>query len=146
MYRDPFGGMWHQLQQMQRELNRTFDRWQTGDGGRAGAVSTYPALNIWEDVEALHIEAELPGFELKDLEIYVTGGSQFTIKGRRQPTAPDKAQWHRQERGYGSFVRVLNLPFAVNQEKVDARLENGILSLDLAKAESAKPRKIQVKA
>jgi HSP20 family protein len=144
MYRDPFGNMWHGLQQMQREMNRVFDRWHTGTP-EAGVLSSYPAINVWEDVESLHLEAELPGFELKELEVYVTGGSQLTIKGRRQPNAPDKAQWHRQERGHGSFVRVLNLPFAVNQDKVEARLENGILSLELAKAESAKPRKIQVK-
>jgi HSP20 family protein len=145
MYRDPFGTMWQQLGQMQRELNRVFDRWQ-GDGNRGGTITSYPAINVWEDVEAVHLEAELPGFELKDLEIYVTGGSQLSIKGKRQPSAPEKAQWHRQERGYGSFGRVLNLPFPVNPDKVDAKLENGVLSIELAKAESAKPRKIQVKS
>jgi HSP20 family protein len=142
MYRDPLGLMWNQLQ---REMSRVFDRWQTGDG-RGGLLSSYPAINMWEDEESIHLEAELPGFELKDLEIYVTGGSQVSIKGRRQPHAPEKAQWHRQERGHGSFVRVVNLPFAVDADKVQAKLEHGILSIDLAKAESAKPRKILVKA
>jgi HSP20 family protein len=145
MYRNPFGGMWQQFQQLQRDMNRVFDRYQAGDGSRS-AVSSYPPVNVWEDVDALHIEAELPGFDLKNLEIYVTGGSQLSIKGRRQPSAPDKAQWHRQERGYGAFVRVLNLPFTVNADQVDARLEHGVLSIDLAKAESAKPRRIAVKS
>jgi HSP20 family protein len=144
MYRD-LGSVWQQLHSMQRDFNRLFDRWQGGDGPRAGSVSSFPAINVWEDAEFLHLEAELPGFALKDLEIYVTGGSQLTLKGRREPMAPDGAQWHRQERGHGSFVRVLSLPSSVNPDKVEARLENGILHLDLAKAESAKPRKILVK-
>jgi HSP20 family protein len=143
MYRDPLGLMWNQLQ---REVNRVFDRWQTGDGGRASPAAGYPAINMWDDLDSVHIEAELPGFDLKDLEIYVTGGSQLSLKGSRQPMTLEKGQWHRQERGHGSFVRVVNLPFAVDADKVQARLEDGILSVDLAKAESAKPRKIQVKA
>jgi HSP20 family protein len=54
--------------------------------------------------------------------------------------------WHRQERTYGSFTRSLTLPFPVDADKVDARLENGVLLIKLAKHESARPRKITVKA
>jgi HSP20 family protein len=87
----------------------------------------------------------LPGMDLKDLEIYVTGGNQLTIKGeRRQPTL-EKGVWHRQERGYGSFARVLTLPFQVDPDKVEAKFENGVLRVSLAKHESAKPRKIPIK-
>ena len=67
-------------------------------------------------------------------------------KGERKPQVPEKATCHRQERGFGSFVRVLTLPFEVNRDNVDARFENGVLQVKLAKHESAKPRKITVKA
>jgi HSP20 family protein len=92
------------------------------------------------------VEAELPGLDLKDLEIFVTGGTQLTLKGERKPQAPEKALWHRQERGFGAFNRTITLPFAVDAEKVEAKFENGVLLVKLAKHESARPRKIQVKA
>ncbi len=140
----PFTPMWDQLQQFQNEMNRLFDRW--GDGGRTGGVATFPAVNVWEEKDEVFVEAELPGLDLKDLEIYVTGGNQLTIKGERKPQATGKGVWHRQERGYGHFTRALTLPFPVDADKVDARLENGVLLVRLAKHESARPRKIQVKA
>jgi HSP20 family protein len=108
--------------------------------------AAFPAVNVWEDAEAVNVDAELPGLDLKDLEIYVTGGNQLTIKGERKRVPPDKAVYHRQERGFGTFIRVLTLPFEVDSSKVDARLENGILTIKLAKHEAAKPRKIVVKA
>jgi HSP20 family protein len=83
---------------------------------------------------------------LKDLEIYVTGGNQLIVKGERKPCLPEKGVWHRQERAFGAFHRSLTLPFAVDADKVEARLENGVLRLQLTKHESAKPRKIPVKA
>jgi HSP20 family protein len=137
--------MWGQLQQFQNEMNRLFDRWGDG-GGRAGGAATFPAVNVWEENDEVFVEAELPGLDLKDLEIYVTGGNQLTLKGERKPFAPETGVWHRQERAYGHFTRGLTLPFPVDADKVDARLENGVLLVRLAKHESARPRKIQVKA
>jgi HSP20 family protein len=139
-----FNPVWDQLQQFQQEMNRLFDRW--GDGGIFGA-SGFPALNVWEDGEEVHVEAELPGLDLKDMEIYVSGGNQLTLKGeRKKPSLPEKGVWHRQERSFGSFHRSLTLPFPVDADKVDARLENGVLHIRLTKHESARPRKIPVKA
>ena len=139
----PFTPMWNQLQQFQNEMNRLFDRWN--DGGRGAPAATFPPVNVWEEGEEVLVEAELPGLDLKDLEIYVTGGNQLTVKGERKPLSLEKGVWHRQERGYGHFTRSLTLPFPVDADKVDARLENGVLLLKLAKHESARPRKIPVK-
>ena len=137
--------MWNQLDHLQREMNRLFERWG-GEGNRATTTGgEYPALNVWEEADHVTVEAELPGVAQDKLEIYVTGGNQLRIKGERQPSVPDKGVWHRQERGHGSFVRVLTLPFEVNRDKVEARLENGVLEVKLAKHEAAKPRKITVK-
>src|SRR5262245_54430412 len=78
---NPFGrNIWNQVQQMQDEMNRLFDRW--GDG-RAG-FATFPAVNVWEESDALYVQAELPGLNLNDLEIFVTGNNQLTIKGERK--------------------------------------------------------------
>jgi HSP20 family protein len=139
----PFNPVWNQLQQLQSEMNRLFDRW--GDGNDRGA-GTFPAVNVWEEGDAVYVEAELPGLERNTLEIYITGGNQLTLKGERKPVVPEKGVRHRQGRGFGTFVRVLTLPFPVDSEKVEAHFENGVLQLKLAKHESAKPRKITVKA
>ena len=137
--------LWNQLQGFQSDMNRLFDRWN-GDGSQSPfGFGGYPPLNVWEKDDQVFVEAELPGQDLKDLEIYVTSGNQLTIKGERKPCATDKGVWHRQERGYGNFVRTLTLPFAVDAEKVEAKLENGVLRVSLAKHESAKPRKIPIK-
>jgi HSP20 family protein len=140
----PFGQSWNQLNQLQREMNQLFSRWGE-DGLRALGLNQYPAVNVWEDGDNLLVEAELPGLNLADLEIFVTGSNQLTIKGERKQSVPEKGVRHRQERGFGNFVRVLALPFAVDAEKVEAKFENGVLQIKLAKHESAKPRKIHVK-
>src|SRR5262249_224471 len=128
----PFSPVWNQMQQLQSEMNRLFDRW--GDGGRERAfATTYPAVNVWDDAENILVEAELPGLDPKDIEIHVTGGNQLTLKGERKQAVPEKGVVHRQERGFGSFVRMLTLPFPVNADAVDARFENGVLLLKLPK-------------
>jgi HSP20 family protein len=125
-------------------MNRLFDRWHGNNYG-AGYAS-FPPFNVWEEGDQLCVEAELPGLDLKDLETYVTGGNQLTVKGERKPGTPERGVWHRQERTFGRFTRSLTLPYPVDPEKVDARLENGVLLLRLTKHESARPRKIPVKA
>jgi HSP20 family protein len=141
-----FTPLWDQLQHLQGEMNRLIDRWG-GDGGWArGLATTYPPVNVWEDTDHVFVEAELPGLDLKDLELYVTAGNQLTLKGERKPTLPEQGIAHRQERGFGSFVRTLTLPFDVDADRVDARFENGVLFIKLAKHAAAKPRKINVKS
>jgi HSP20 family protein len=105
----------------------------------------FPALNAWEDDQKLFVEAELPGYSLDDLEVYVSGGD-LTLKGERKTEAPENVTYHRRERGTGQFSRVLRLPVEVDADKVEAHLRNGVLSLTLPKAQSVLPRKIEVKS
>jgi HSP20 family protein len=139
--RQVFHPLWSQFQ---NEMNRLFDRW-TDEGGQQQGWSTFPPVNVWEDNDTLHVEAELPGLKLDDLEIFVTGNNQLTLKGERKPVVPEKGVRHRLERSFGKFVRTLTLPFAVDPDKVEARFVDGVLQIELAKHESAKARKINVK-
>jgi HSP20 family protein len=137
---NPFASsVWDQLQRMQNQLNRPMEHWGSDD------YATFPPVNVREEDEALHVLAELPGMNLDDLEIFVTGNTQLTIKGERKPPHPPKATQHRQERPFGKFVRTLALPFPVDEAKVEAKLENGILTIHLPKHEVARPRKIPIK-
>src|SRR5438552_15805238 len=88
----PFNPVWNQLQQLQTEMNRLFDRWGDGNDREAG---TFPAVNIWEEGDAVFVEAELPGLDRNNLEVYVTGGNQLTLKGERKPVVPEKGVRHR---------------------------------------------------
>jgi HSP20 family protein len=146
---EPFRVLRHEMRQMrrfQRAMDQLFGRWGIGPPeGLVPAVS-YPPVNLWEDEDCVYAEAELPGLKLLDLEITVTADNQLTLKGKRQPMAPEKAEWHRRERGFGSFERSLALPVSVDAGKVEARLTNGVLTIKMAKGPAAKPKKITVKA
>jgi HSP20 family protein len=108
-------------------------------------VTAFPAVNVWEDTEAFYIEAELPGLTREEVNISVTQRNVLTLSGERKQDDAD-ARWHRRERGFGRFQRVLRLPVPIDAEKVAATLEQGLLKLTLPKHEEAKPRRIAVKA
>jgi HSP20 family protein len=116
------------------------DRWLEKVGVAA------PALNVWEDADAFHVEAEVPGLTQDQLQVAVTQKTQLLIQGEQKPQEPLEGRWHRRERGQGRFQRLVELPAPVDADKVEAKLENGILFLTLPKAEEAKPRRIAVKA
>lgn len=143
---------WNPLEEMQSEMNRLrgemdrlFGRFGTPTG-RAFSPTEYPAVNILEDDDHLYLEAELPGMELNDLEIYVNRGNLLTLSGARKEPAYDGGTWHRRERGFGRFSRVIELPSPVDAERVEAHFKQGVLTVQLPKEEHAKPRRIEVKA
>ena len=128
--------------QFASDIDRLFGSVLTGSPlftpgpARAG----FPALNAWEDEKALYVEAEVPGVALDQLEITVQG-DELTLKGQR-PAAQNAV---RQERWHGSFERTITLPVPIESESVDASLVNGVLTVTLPKAASARARKIEIK-
>jgi HSP20 family protein len=106
---------------------------------------TFPAINVWEENDNLHAEAEVPGMAVEDLSISVVG-RELTISGERKDRGKEGTTYHRRERGTGEFTRVIRLPFDVDSSRVDANLRDGVLQITLPKSEAAKPRKIQVNA
>lgn len=131
---------------IRREMDDLF-----GHLGGAGATSwnsglgAIPALNVWEHEDTLRVEAEVPGVKLEDMEIFAVG-AELTIKGRRVVSNEPKSGFLRRERGVGEFTRVITLPVEVATDKVEAVLQDGVLTITLPKAESAKPRRIALKA
>jgi HSP20 family protein len=134
---------WEEVNRLQREINRLFNsnlpsQFQPAPG--------FPAMNIWTSEDGAIVTAEVPGIDIKDLEISVVGES-LTLSGeRRMEEINEDMRYHRQERGYGEFTRTIELPFPVDANKVDAVLEKGVLTVSLPRAEANKPRKIVVKA
>jgi len=134
--------MWDEMDRLQREMNRLFDHYDRPGSSLAG----YPAVNVWMNDEAAVISAELPGLDVKDLEISVVGET-VTLSGERKgDDLPKDVTYHRQERSAGKFSRTIDLPFTVDSGKVQATLEKGVLRVLLPRSEKDKPRKVLVKA
>lgn len=145
--------MWHaangqnSMPALRGEVDRLFDSYFGAALGEAPRTArAFPALNVWERDDRLHVEAELPGIGASDLDISVVG-QQLVIRGRRPDfQLDDGVSFHRRERGVGEFMRVVELPVEVDQGGVEAKITEGILLITLPKAEQAKPRKIEVKS
>lgn len=105
----------------------------------------FPALNMWEDAERLYVEAEIPGVKAEEVDISVLG-DELRIEGSRAAESKPGASLHRHERPFGRFVRAIRLPLPIDPENVEASFRNGVLTIAMAKAEQARPRKIQVKS
>jgi HSP20 family protein len=104
-----------------------------------------PAVNMWEDEKAYHVEAELPGISEKDLSISVLGNELRIEGGREEENVEEKKNYLRRERSFGKFSRILRFPVDLEDSKAEAKYENGILHLTLPKAAAALPRKVAVK-
>jgi len=141
----PFTSLWSEVSRLNQDVDRLFDSYRF-ERGWPGFTPAYPALNVWEDEGNVYVEAELPGMAEDDLEVYVTGGNQLTLKGERKQPRHERGHWHRQERGFGSFTRLVTLPGPVDADRVSAAFSHGVMTITLPKAESAKPRRITVKS
>jgi HSP20 family protein len=112
--------------------------------GPAGASEL--ALDMYETSNDLVITAAIPGVSAEDVDVTVIG-DVLTVKGEtKAEMRSEKANFHRQERRYGSFIRVVALPVPVQVDKAEARFKDGVLTLTLPKAETAKPRAIRIMA
>ena len=134
---DPFA----EMTRMRNEMNRLF-----ADMERRPGTAVFPPISIWTGEDSAVVTAELPGFAQEDISLTVRDDT-LTIEGRReQPSFEDKVAWHRRERAYGAFSRVVELPFRVDPDKVQARFVNGVLEVELKRPEVDRPRRIQISA
>ena len=135
--------IWQEMDQLQREMNRLFD---STNRGRVVSAPSYPAINIWTNDDGQLITAEMPGVHPEDINIDVNADA-LSISGERKPDEVSKdANYHRRERGYGAFSRTIQLPFMVDTKKVEANFKNGVLMINLRRAEADKPTKITIKS
>ncbi|QDU63796.1 Spore protein SP21 [Planctomycetes bacterium Pan216] len=133
----------------QKEMDELFQGAlsQAPAAGRAllGRSRGTTPLRVWEDDNSYHVEAELPGLKLEDLEILVHR-NEVSLSGERKIEFGEEVTAGRRERVADKIERKLQLPLELDADKAEASLVNGILTLTLPKAEAAKPRKIEVSA
>ncbi|UCF71801.1 MAG: Hsp20/alpha crystallin family protein [candidate division WOR-3 bacterium] len=103
-----------------------------------------PVVDIEEDNENILVKAEIPGMKKEDIKVSVQG-NMLNITGERKQESEVKSKtFHRVERSYGRFSRMITLPTDVDSDKVKASYKDGILSITMPKPESVKPRHVDV--
>src|SRR5574337_143739 len=137
----PFGD----LPAFRREVERVFDR-VLGELPRLdlAGMGWTPHLDLTETKESLIVKAELPGLDVKDLDINISGNT-LTLKGEKRQAKEEKDEHHHLvERSYGAFNRTVELPATVAADKVKAVFKNGVLTVTLPKTEEAKRKSIAI--
>ena len=154
------------IMRLQRAISHSLGRPFFGLDWTPSGQDLYPALNLFEekDRNSILVKAEIPGIDRESLEVE-TVGNRLMIAGRREIASPEgQFRYHRRERRGGEdhlrrqeredrrrerrggeFRRVFRLPFEVDRGKASASYHDGVLTIHLEKAESAKPSQIAIK-
>lgn len=131
------------MESWQREMNHLFDHLgstTSRDNGR-----TYiPPAEMTETPEAIHLRVELPGLESQDIDIQVSADAVSLSGERKSVSRTDAEGKKRSEFQYGAFRRIIPLPTRIQNTEVKAEYRNGILQLNLPKAESEKTKVVKV--
>lgn len=105
-----------------------------------------PRIDISEKEDKYLLDAELPGVKQDDLEVQLDN-NVLTIKGKTEEISENKDKnYFMRERYYGSFKRSITLPSNIDQEKIEAKFEDGILHMQLPKKDGGYSKKIEVKS
>jgi len=125
-----------------RDIDRLAWRGLDWDNDNGFTTATYP-VDVRETNDHVIVEAEMPGFRKEDIDITLEK-NVLTIQATRQTEEKREGQAHLTERRYNRIARSFSLPVAVDENHVDAKLDDGVLTLTLNKREEVKPRKITV--
>lgn len=134
---------WAGFQELESQLDRIFH-------GNATPVRTpngvwAPAVDIYETSEAYVLHADLPGIAKEDIDVQVLE-DQVTLRGSRKRVEPTEEKgFRRYERAEGRFERSFRIKGGIDTSRVEARFENGVLTVSLPKPEEAKPRQVEIK-
>jgi HSP20 family protein len=141
-----------EMEALRRDIDRAFADFSRGGNPTHRAAflpgigpRRYPLVNLSEDKDTLYVEALTPGVDPKSLNVTVLQ-NRLTLSGEKSPIGGDvkPEAFHRNERASGKFLRTLDLPVDVDEQKVQAEYKNGLLFVKIPKAEKAKPKQISV--
>lgn len=136
---------WTGTTALRKDMERLFERFfePLGDAPALGAWE--PKVDVSETKDAVTVKAEIPGVKPEDIQLSLQEGV-LTLKGEKEDEKEEKdQQFHRVERSYGSFLRIVRLPAAVDAGKVNATFKNGVLTVTLPKTTEAKGTTIPIK-
>ena len=139
---DPFRDM----MTLREKMNRLFEDVVSSRGEERDLVASAwtPSVDIFETENEILLNAELPGIKEEDMEIKIEDNT-LSIKGERKFEKETKEEnYHRIERSYGSFYRSFQLPNYIDQDKIKAEHEDGVLRVSMPKKAETKPRSVKV--
>lgn len=125
----------------QKSMNATSPCETTSESRTQRENYVLPAVNIYQTQDGYLLEADMPGVSRDGLEIYLDQ-NELTLLGHRSRVTPEGV--HYRESSEGEFRRVFELDPEIDTDKITARVENGVLTLHLARREQAKPRQIAI--
>jgi HSP20 family protein len=131
---------------VEREFENLMERFFGPDENRwLGWPTSAPVANVAETEENVEVTVELPGMKPEEFTVELKNG-ELWISGERKAELEQKGKtFHRIERSYGEFRRVIPMPAAVNEEKIEAEYKEGLLRILVPKTEKSKPRHVKVK-
>ncbi len=133
-----------ELDSVRRRLDTLLGAVKQG-GYRLAGSGVFPLINLTEDKDNYYLRAELPGVKADDLDIHTTQNDIVLAGERKQAEQGENVRFHRRERDMGQFSRVVKLPGEIDNDKIEAQLALGVLTVTIPKSEVAKPRQIQIK-
>jgi HSP20 family protein len=136
-HRNFFTSPWAGIEdEIDRALDTAFTSFMS-DAAPAGAFA-HPRVDLYEDKDNFHFRAELPGLKREDIQVEM-GDGVLTLSGVRKGFAADGKQERNVE-----FSRTISVPTRVQEDKIQARYEDGVLTVSLPKAEEVKPKRIAI--
>jgi HSP20 family protein len=127
------------------EIKKAEKQVATGRGESTKGLPTFiPQVDIYEDAKVITVQADMPGVDKEGASINVKD-DQLTINGKVMLPAEGETTIHK-EYEVGHYFRQFTLSDAIDQEKITAKMADGVLTLTLPKAEKAVPRKIEITA
>ena len=132
---------------LQQEIDRLFEEFREFRGfGNLGDLAHAPNMDLSETDDAVELTVELPGLEMKDVDISVSD-DVLTVKGEKRAETEEKTKTYKLvERTYGAFSRSIQLPPGVDPAKIKATLANGVLKVTAPKPAKPEAKKIPVQA
>ena len=135
------------VESAQREFDTMLGRFFNGRESNGGGMLAPYGVDVREDADHIYVEAELPGFSKNDVDITLENQT-LTISAERRSESKNgdsaKGEYLLRERRYARFQRSFTLPPTVDEQTVNAKLTDGVLTITLNKREETKPRKISV--
>jgi HSP20 family protein len=141
---EPFREPFRELDRIQRQMNRLFDRLGPMDKGERAPLDFIPAAEMTESADTVQLKLEIPGLEAKDLTVEVTEDSVSISGERKSETETEENGVVRSEFRYGKFQRMMSLPVHVQNDKVQAEYKNGILLLTLPKVAGEQKKAVKI--
>ncbi len=131
-----------EIERIRKEFDRLLEELLPREEERERVLA--PAVDVYETDKEIVVKAELPGVKKENVEVSIRDNA-LHIKGEKREEKEEKTEtYHRVERAYGKFERVIGLPADVKVEEAKAEFKDGVLEIRIPKSETAKERKIEI--